>query len=525
MRGAARRGAYAPEIVQTMGQADDRTDDDPGDPPGQEKAGGWRRWAPLLLVAAVAALFLVCASPWIGARFGESHDGRNASVWGAGSRALRTEGVRESRFGGLSRPGGYADHPPGIIAETTLAERIAGEHRLVTRAPAWIGSLVAIALLTKLLIDAGLSAWAAAAGVAVACSSAMFIVYGAMLDTPVIALPFALAVLVLVQRTAQGRPPPWWALALAGAGTSLTGWAATSITMAAGLWLVVRAARGVDGTRDWRSPIALAAGSAVGMVITAAWIRWVYGSFTGLTDNAKYRSGAVTLSASLSHQATYLTDLLPIAGVIGCIGLALAATTRRYRAIAAVTFLPVVAYALVFKGGSEMHDYWSFALVVPLGLGTAVLVDRLAETLTPRFGARAMGLVVGMACLLALVSATTRSDAELAVRGALGTPDLLDVAVSMAPPTGPPIAYVSEGGANSPWISYESGRPGRVLADFAELRLLAAEQPDFPVLVVLATPDPAVRAALQDAAVADDGPWAIVRAADASRAYELGAGD
>ncbi|MEZ5178191.1 MAG: hypothetical protein R2746_07890 [Acidimicrobiales bacterium] len=112
-----------------------------------------------------------------------------------------------SKFGGAPRHSdAYANHPPLIVAETVVAELVAGEHRIVTRSPAWVGSLVALALVAWLLVDAGLSRLATVSGVAVAFGSAMFLVYGSMLDTPVTSVPFALALLVAWQRAARIAP-------------------------------------------------------------------------------------------------------------------------------------------------------------------------------------------------------------------------------------------------------------------------------------------------------------------------------
>ena len=47
--------------------------------------------AALLVLAAI--LFLGYGAPTIVAPFGDSHDGRNASVWAAGSRQIREDGL------------------------------------------------------------------------------------------------------------------------------------------------------------------------------------------------------------------------------------------------------------------------------------------------------------------------------------------------------------------------------------------------------------------------------------------------
>jgi hypothetical protein len=234
------------------------------------------------LVVALAVLLVVNAAPWLGAGFGESYDRRNAAVWGLSSRALRDDPIG-SRLGGELEPGyTYANHPPLIIGETALAETIAGEHRIVTRSPAWLGSLVALLLLCWLLIDAGLSPSAVAAGVVSTWRSAMFLVYGTMLDTPITSLPFMLATLLAWQRSWRRRP--WSVPVMVGLGfvAALAGWQSFVVAALAATTLVLDALR---RRRGWSPPLAMGGGAFVGLVVTLSWIRWVYGSLQPLLNN------------------------------------------------------------------------------------------------------------------------------------------------------------------------------------------------------------------------------------------------
>jgi len=71
--------------------------------------------APVGILGALAVVFLLNASPWLGSGFGESHDGRNAAVWGLASRALREDPIKNHLGGDLGPGYRYADHPPLII--------------------------------------------------------------------------------------------------------------------------------------------------------------------------------------------------------------------------------------------------------------------------------------------------------------------------------------------------------------------------------------------------------------------------
>jgi 4-amino-4-deoxy-L-arabinose transferase-like glycosyltransferase len=478
-----------------------------------------RRWvAPLLLVLVVSGVFLAASAPWIGARFGESHDGRNAAVWGSASRAMREDGVIASRFGGFGDERTYANHPPGIIASTYVAERLGGERRIVTRAPAWIASIATVALLVVLLVDAGFSTAATAAGVIVACTSAMFLVYGSMLDTPVTALPYAVAAIVVCQRAVQDRPPPWWLFGLLGAAVGLSGWQAVVFVGFAGAWMGGHAVR---HRRPLGPTIALAVGVGIGLAVTFSWIHWVYGGFAGFTTNARYRSDDATWGTALHSNWVHLLDLLPYAAAIGVVGLVAAVVGSKHRGLALVTFVPVVVYAAAFRGGSEMHDYWNFAFVVPFAVGVAVVFAWVEGALRDRFEARTGVVVVVLASLIGVISLAQPSNAGQSVRSALGTPALVDAAAEIAPAKGPVVAFVSAGGANSPWIHYESHRDALVLADADALHQLALDQPGFPVLVFTAGSDQRVTDLLQASAVATRGPWSVVTAAHADEAYEL----
>ena len=137
-----------------------------------------RRVAPWTAVWALAALVglaaLVNAAPWIAAPPGDSHEGRNAAVWGLAARALRDHPI-ESRLGGR-RPDGkaYADHPPVIVLAAALTT-VPGEGGIALRVPSIVASLAAIALMLALLRRLGYSPLAAGIGVVLMGTSAMFL--------------------------------------------------------------------------------------------------------------------------------------------------------------------------------------------------------------------------------------------------------------------------------------------------------------------------------------------------------------
>lgn len=243
------------------------------------------------VVAAVAVAFLGAVAPWSSDDFGYSLDGFNGSVWGLGARAAADDPIG-SRLGGV-HPGGesYANHPPITVWTAAIGSAVSGDRPGAVRAPALIASVGALLVLALLLHDAGLRREAVAAGVVLTGTSGMFLTYGAMLDTPVVGLPFGLAALAAAQRVWQGRSPPRGVLVLVGALAALAGWqAALAAALAAGVALLAPEAVG-EGRSPRRGALALTAGVAIGTALTAGWIAWVYGGLGPLFDQAQWRTG------------------------------------------------------------------------------------------------------------------------------------------------------------------------------------------------------------------------------------------
>lgn len=151
----------------------------------QTSVGRRDRRPAFALLALGVLLFLAFSSRMIGAPFGDSHDGRNAGVWAAGGRNLLDDGPLSTRMGtrGVTT-GVYANHPPLLYVETALFAAGAASPA-AARAPAWLGTVASLVLLSALLLGAGLRPVAAGAALVLASVTPMLLVYGVMLDTPV----------------------------------------------------------------------------------------------------------------------------------------------------------------------------------------------------------------------------------------------------------------------------------------------------------------------------------------------------
>ena len=102
-------------------------------PDANHPSPGSSRVTAITLVA-ICLLFLAVSAPRISAPFGDSDEGIDGAVWATNSRALRDDGIVESRLGGRRSDGtSYATHPPYIVVSTAVAEAIGGEHEWATR--------------------------------------------------------------------------------------------------------------------------------------------------------------------------------------------------------------------------------------------------------------------------------------------------------------------------------------------------------------------------------------------------------
>jgi hypothetical protein len=443
------------------------------------------RWA-LALVGMVLALFLIHGWSTIGARFGDSHDGRNAGTWATGSQSLREEGPVESRLGATSSlRGTYANHPPLIYVETALAEAIGGSARAATRAPAWLGSLAVIVLLTMLLREAGLRMISSAMAVATVVATPMFLIYGTMLDTPITSLPFGVALLIVWQRIRQGRHVrPIVAALLAGL-APLAGWQGLLVAAVVAAWALIRLRQG-KGDRAALS--AMAGGALVGFTLLVAWMLWAFGgSFRGLIEQFRFRTGQSTLTVGWTMLVeSEWTDLVAMFGLtialLAGLGLCVALGDRRTRALTLVAMAVTLPYPLVFKVGAVVHDYWDYWFLLPLALGIGVGCDRLLTRLSHRpVLERAFPVVVAALALVGVLGVSLRPPpAKQAFSRGLGAADAVAGAnLALDQPT----LWIA-GGAGSPpaWAALATGRPAVDLNE-AALARVAVQHPDDLVLV------------------------------------------
>jgi Dolichyl-phosphate-mannose-protein mannosyltransferase len=309
--------------------------------------------------------------------------------------AARELGGGESAHSGpaadaAEAPDVYAHHPPGVSMVVGLLFAACGVSEDVARALPLVATLLALALLARLVtLEAGQGAGALAALVAAAMP--MVSIYGAHLDPqgmPVVAL--SLATLLGYRRWLAGGPP--WPMLLAAAAASAFDWYGLYTPAACALHLFV--------TRRERRAAALGLGLAT-LLLFSLWLLWLAGlpgaSAGEVLGSAGVRGwGALQGGAALSQYlsawwrdtnaampgwpALLLLALLVAAGVVRAAPpTPCARPVLGARALLTLLLLPPLLHALLFPAGLLVHDYWLFGLPPALAAGFALCAPRVGR--------------------------------------------------------------------------------------------------------------------------------------------------
>lgn len=423
--------------------------------------------APLLASLAV----LIVASDRLDAPFSPSFPGFNTAVWATGSRAVRADGWWETRLGAASGPTGstvpYAHHPPLVRVEVAVAETLLGEHRWVDRLPALLSSLAAIWLCWGWLGACGFSPGPRSLGVLALGGTSLMLTYGVMLNMEAIWLPIAFALLWAWQRAERNGGGYWSCFALGLLGCTA---AHQGMLLAGGL-----AVLGIVAARRQRRRLlpherALVASTITGVGLFFTWAIWASGGVSDLIRIARERSGAEFswgefLSAQVDHSMSVFGAV-----AIMCLIAGLVLVRRRPRLIGQMVVVCAVtlAYALAFRQGATIHEYWNAAALPAVALGGALLGERLAESWP-----RVLPAVCTVAALLMLLSAVNVTRIQF-------NGDAAGYLARTAGERGDPVLYSTE--IVSEWVTYESGRPVTPVYSCRSVQRLAARAPDATVL-------------------------------------------
>lgn len=371
----------------------------------------------LAMLGVVCLLPLVHGTALLSAPYGDSHDGRNGSIWAAGAESFRADPIG-SRLGAVREDGSvYATHPPAILPTLGVAEAVAGDRPSTDRSVIFAGTIAAIVLTFALLLACRFSVAAALVGVTGVAASPMIRAYGTMVDTPMLAFPVAVAVVLVAVRLDRDQRARWWELAVIGV-APLVSWQLVLLTsMVVGGLMIDRRRR--------RHVRAVAGAAAAGVALTGAWLLWANGGAGPIVDQWLVRSSVesdVGLRTALGTQWQAARQLLGPLMLVLPVAVAIAAQPGRRRWAGALSVGVVVLYSVLLSDGAAHHDYWAYWVLLPVALGAAGVVElmgRLAE-------ARAYTAPVRVAALSALLAA-------LLVPGLASAGLIEDVNASSAP--------------------------------------------------------------------------------------------
>jgi 4-amino-4-deoxy-L-arabinose transferase-like glycosyltransferase len=465
----------------------------------------------LLLAAVALACSLQLAAP-----FGDSKDGVNAGTWGLASRAVREQGLAASHWGAKAEgrwpgPDVYVNHPPLIIATATISEAVLGEHPWSSRLPSLLATCAAAVLLLHVLRELGHGQAIALAAAALALGVPMVRTYGAMLDTPMLGLPFALGLTLVWLRSRNGQPSSSLAWVTVGVGAGISSW--LGWPLAAGVVVALTA------RRERRAAVALGSGVLVASGLVLLWVVQSGAGVHALVDLVSARTDAPAAVSFGEGMRANLRSAYPVWTLLLMIPAAILALRRRAsRPVVVVWWLVVVLWCLAFRERAATHEYWTWWALVPLAVGWAVLL----EATSTRFPAAAVrrwlpAVGVGLATFGALLPSVgwTRFERGL---------DAARLLTSARYPADQRRAWVLSASPDPlPWVSYDTGLPMEPLLP-KELGRLAATAPDDLVLAAVTSGPPAEAqastACLQPVFVR--GAYALAPAAALARALDAG---
>ena len=446
-------------------------------------------WRPrhLLALGTFAIVYVIAAWRELTAAPGLNHDGQNLGVFALGSRGLRESGPIVSHLGShlAITDVVYANHPPLIYWVTALSESLLGVHPWSTRLPTILAGLSLIVLLPRLLRTLGHDRDVAVIATIATLGSVMFFVYGAMLDTPMLGLPLAVAAITEWVRWDRGEARSSRTLVILTVLCCLAGWEAVALCwMAAGVGLF-RSRRDRDpvGTRR-RGFVLMALAAAGTTALVGAWIRWSYGGFDDISQQFLRRSGHgasnLGLVQAMQIQSGYLNDVFGWGLLlVAAIGLVAAGRRREIRSVVLLIAGVVTLYSLMFWQAATYHDYWHYWMLLPIAVGLA----EVARWATSRFGSAGRLAAALVAVALVGVTVGTSSVAEQSAVTGFDMASLLDLADR---PADQSTIYTVGFGEPTSWVSYDTGLPV-VALQFDDIASAARAHPSWRVLIYCAS--------------------------------------
>ena len=312
-------------------------------------------------------------------RSGGSVDAYNGAIWSTGARELRESGPIDSKFGAVWSDERDDRTPtiPLIYPATALSQWLVPEDELGARLLVLAASVAAAVLLFLLLCELGVVPVLAAASVGIGLSVPMFLTYGTMLDTLMLALPFAVAYVLFWQRSLNGRTNHSASMHRGGGLSRRVGRRHPGFRNNGGHGRRTPRSRTPPGDRGCRSR--RRGGRAGDRPVAGLGLRRPL----EVLDQGALRAGGggFTSGEYVHSQLSWLRETfgIPAAVVLG-IGVVALVANRRFRPVGLAALGTSFLYAVGFREGSFVHDYWNYWLVITLVLGVGAISSFLADS-------------------------------------------------------------------------------------------------------------------------------------------------
>lgn len=363
----------------------------------------------------LALLGVLCLAYWapeLGASF-VGPRGFNGGQWGLGVDAIARHGLLETKFGAIRGDYVYGSHPPLMLVVEWMTREALGRSNWALRLPIVLAGLSSLWLMWRLVRASGHRSDVGLMGVAVVCVTPMFLYFGPMIDTWILGLPLAAAVLVALAR----RQPANWHAVVA-IGCAVCSWQGVILVALAAPVAVYR-----YGVRS-----ALAQGAVIG-----AGLAYLYGEWVDARNG--FELGWPFDGASLRHLLQMFGPSLLFVP---------AALLSRDRVVAALSIAGPIIYGVLLSEHADGHAYWFYWWLIPIALGVSASVGRLPKN--GRLPAVALLSVSVAVCLPSVLTDDRRMTEDY--RTVLA-------AVRTAHQQSIPVLGVGEG---APWLEYETGR-------------------------------------------------------------------
>ena len=455
-------------------------------------------------IGAIAAVVFVSWLPQFAA-LGDNHLGRTAGRMALQIHNLQERGVGASHWAADWQPYSnepYAHHPPLITMLDALFGLFPGFGAFEVVLPQMLLALLALPSAAVLLRALGIRWVPTLLAVAAMAATGYYWVFGIVTFDIGLVMAVCAAMVYLVRTPNPSR----LALTLAcGAAflATLGSWEGIVFSATLGLWLFYK-------RRFDRVTIIVAITMVVALLISLAYMFGVTG-WNLMVHQAETRTSTTnasfTVTQFIRRQGKYAWDFLPVWYLlVAPIAIGAALIDKRTRFFAALSTVFAAGWVLVLNNGAYIHQYWAFLVLVPGLVGFGVLLEYVGNLLSRRWATIAASVVaLGLAVTFGVMVLGPTADTYV------NNPVDAGRLVASHPVPADQTAAWNIHITTARWLAFywnldpEEANP-------AALR--AKAHPDNLVLLNLASLPAYLPKSIADRAIARDGTYILVTAAD-----------